>query len=457
MGGPYRGPDRRPSIPPGAHDRSPVVLAAAGGAGAAALVDAATGPDAQAALAAVVGAAPLVVATVLLLCAWRVGGRARPAHAAVALALAGGTGPLVAWLATSAAPAAATAPVTAVALAAGLLAAVPHAGAASRGAEVDTDLRPAAAVLAGSGLVLAAGAGAAALAGMGWLPALPPPASLGHAPWAVAWPAVLGSASGTALVLAARSLRSSLSSQRLRGLRAVAGLQRSAADAEHDRARRHDARSALAAVRAASAVLTGEQPGVLDPAAQRALAAALRSELGRVERLLGDGPPAAGPDRPGVVDLREALTPLVAAWRARGLDLTGPPPGPPVHALGHPDAVRRAVSNLLDNAARHAPGAAVTLSVSAGGHDDDGAALLVVHDDGPGVPAVAREAVFRPGARLSQATPGQGLGLASARTLAEADGGSLRLVESDRGARFELRLPVPADLPADLPEEVTAR
>lgn len=451
----YRGADRRPSPPPDRHRRRPLTLAAAGGAGAAALVDAATGPDAQAALAAVVGAAPLVVATVLLLCAWRVGGRARPAHAAVALALAGGTGPLVAWLATSAAPAAATAPVTAVALAAGLLAAVPHAGAASRGAEVDTDLRPAAAVLAGSGLVLAAGAGAAALAGTGWLPALPPPAALGHAPWAVLWPALLGAAGGTALGLAARSLRSSLSSQRVRGLRAVAWLQRSATDAEHDRARRHDARSALAAVRAASAVLTGEQPSALDPAGQRALAAALHSELGRVERLLGDGPPAARPDRPGVVDLREALTPLVAAWRARGLDLTGPPPGPPVHALGHPDAVRRAVSNLLDNAARHAPGATVTLTVSI--PDDDGAALLVVHDDGPGVPAVAREAVFRPGARLSQATPGQGLGLASARTLAEADGGSLRLVESDRGARFELRLPVPADLSADLPEEVTAR
>lgn len=465
MGGVYRGPDRRPTATtgPAAHDRRAVGAGTAGGAGAAVLVDVVTGTDPHAALAVVVGAAPLVVATVLLLCAWRVGGRARSAHAAVALALAGGAGPLVAWVASSAAPAADTGAVTAVALAAGLLAAVPSARSAYRGAEVDTALRPGAAVLAGCGLVLAAGAGAAVVAGAGWLPPLAP---LPGPPWSLLWPAALGAAGGGALAHALAGLGAALRAQRVRGLRALAGLQRSAAERHEDRLRRHDARSALAAVRAASAVLSGEQPAVVGGAEQRALAAALHAELGRVERLLGEPgatvPAPAVPHRPGVVDLREAVAPLVTAWRARGLDVTGPPPGPPVLAVGHPDAVRRAVANLLDNASRHAPGAGVELTAVPGEHDDDGAALLVVQDDGPGVPAHLREAVFAAGTRLSPAVPGQGLGLASARALAEADGGSLRLAPTDRGARFELRLPAarpPVHPPVHPPvqEEVTAR
>jgi signal transduction histidine kinase len=448
VGDAYRGPDRRPAAP---SERTALTRAAAGGAGAAVVVQVATGGDAPAALAAVVGAAPLVVATVLLMCAWRVDGRARPAHAAVALALAGGAGPLAAWLAAGAAPGTAG-PVTVVALAAGLLAAVPHARAARRGAEVDTDLRPGAALLGGSGLVLAAAAGAAVLAGAGWTTVPDPLAALAGAPWALLWPPALGAVGGSAVALAAGRLREALRSQRLRGLRALAGLQATAADLEEDRLRRHDARSALAAVRAASAVLTGEQPAVVGAADQRALAAALQEELGRVERLLGSG---AAPL--GAVDLREAVAPVVTAWRARGLDVTGPAPGPPVLALASEDAVRRAVANLLDNAARHAPGAAVTLSTRTTGPEDGGAALLVVHDDGPGVPAAAREAVFAAGTRLSPTAPGEGLGLASARTLAEADGGSLRLAATARGARFELRLP-PAHAPAArLDEEVTAR
>ncbi|TNM64345.1 ATP-binding protein [Streptomyces sp. NP160] len=454
MDGPYRGPDRRPPAPGDGFDRRALGAGAAGGAGTAALLDVATGADPHAALAAVVGAAPLVVATVLLLCAWRVGGRARPAHAAVALALAGGAGPLAAWLASSAAPGAAV-PVTAVALAAGLLAAVPHARAARRGAEVDTAVRPGLAVLGGSGLVLAAAAGAASLAGTGWLAPLTPVSAVAQHPWSLLWPVALGAGGGAALGLALSRLRAALRAQRVRGLRALVGLQRSAADLEEDRVRRHDARSALAAVRAASAVLTGQQVAVAAAADQRALAAALQEELSRVERLLG-GPAdlLSGTGAPGVVDLREAVAPVVTAWRARGLDVTGPPPGPPVPALGSEDAVRRAVANLLDNALRHAPGAAVTLTATA--PEDGGAALLVVQDDGPGVPAAARDGVFAAGTRLAPAgAPGEGLGLASARALAEADGGSLRLVASDRGARFELRLPAARNAHAH--EEVTAR
>ncbi|MGQ7297173.1 sensor histidine kinase [Quadrisphaera sp. KR29] len=469
----YRGPDRR-SVPrpPRGSARAALVGAGAGSC-AAVVLEAATRADAPAALAAVVGAAPLVLATVLLLCAWRVGGRVRQAHAALTLAVAGGSGPLVAWAAAQAAPGAA-APVVALTLAAGVLAAAPHAHRALTAPDVDTRLRPGAAALSSSGLVLAAGGGAALLAGAGWLPQAHPPGALAHLPWPLLWPAPLGAAGGAALSLAVERWRASLQGQRVRALRAVRaahGLGRWATDAEEDRVRRHDARSALSAVRAASAVLTGEQPSAMSPTEHSALATAVSEELSRLERLLGEpagGTADLGPAGgwPEVVDLRDVVAPLVTTWRARGLDVSGPPPGPAVLAVGHPDALRRAVANLLDNALRHAPGAAVAVSAAAA--HDGGPALLVVHDDGPGVSAAHREAVFTAGTRLSPSAPGQGLGLASARALVEADGGSLRLAEADRGARFELRLPsarrpvpscaaVPAPAPTPDLEEVTAR
>ncbi|PWJ49017.1 Signal transduction histidine kinase [Quadrisphaera granulorum] len=445
----YCGPDRRAAVPEKpVPARQLAQSAAAGAVGATGI--AAVAPDPP--VAAAVAVAPLVIATVLLLCAWRVGGRSRPAHAALALALAGGVGPLTAWLSSGVAAPEATAPVTAVALAAGLLAAAPHARAARRAAAVRTDLRPGAALLGSSGLVLAAGAGAALLTGAGWSP-WPAPDGLAAAPWPLLWPAALGATGGAALCGALASLRAALRAQQVRGLRAVAGQQRWAADLAEDRLRRHDARSALAAVRAASAVLTGEQPAVLPGATRRDLVVAVHEELHRVERLLADAaPPPTG--TPGVVDLRSAADPVVTAWRARGLRVTGPQPGPPVLALGSEDAVRRVVANLLDNAQRHAPGAAVHLSVAVSTEPGGQSAVLTVTDDGPGVPAPLHTSLFTAGVTADPTSTG--LGLASAQLLAEADGGSLRLLESDRGATFELRLPAGAAT-APRPERTLAR
>lgn len=111
----------------------------------------------------------------------------------------------------------------------------------------------------------------------------------------------------------------------------------------------------------------------------------------------------------------------------------------PVH--GSPDDLRRLVRNLLDNAAQHAR-SSVHLAVS---HDDD-VARLDVHDDGPGVPPAERDRVFdrfyRADAARSRASVGTGLGLAIARAIADRHGGTLEMVDSDRGAHVVLQLPV---------------
>lgn len=114
----------------------------------------------------------------------------------------------------------------------------------------------------------------------------------------------------------------------------------------------------------------------------------------------------------------------------------------PVRITGDPVLVQRLVRNLVDNAVRHA---AEHTTVSLGARA--GYAVLVVEDDGTGVPLEQRESVFDRFSRLEDARSrdggGAGLGLALVRQVARAHGGEARVVDSALGgARFEVRLPL---------------
>ena len=82
---------------------------------------------------------------------------------------------------------------------------------------------------------------------------------------------------------------------------------------------------------------------------------------------------------------------------------------------------------------------------------DAGCWRLVVHDDGPGVPAGHEQAVFRKfhRARAGSDDSGKGLGLAICAAVAQLHGGTIE-VRNEGGARFEMRLPQPA--PPQVPE-----
>lgn len=108
------------------------------------------------------------------------------------------------------------------------------------------------------------------------------------------------------------------------------------------------------------------------------------------------------------------------------------------------DAIRlgQAVNNLVDNALKYTPaGGRVTLAV----RSEPGAAVLTVVDNGPGVPAHERAAVFR---RLyrgdsSRSQRGLGLGLSLVKAIVEAHGGSVTVDDAPGGgARFSVRLPL---------------
>jgi two-component system osmolarity sensor histidine kinase EnvZ len=98
-------------------------------------------------------------------------------------------------------------------------------------------------------------------------------------------------------------------------------------------------------------------------------------------------------------------------------------------------AVRRALTNLVDNARRHAH--RVVLGAIPGVR----VVQVTVDDDGPGIPPERRESVFRP--FESDATGGTGLGLTIARDIVRAHGGEIVLEDSPLGGlRARIRLPV---------------
>ncbi|WP_439547937.1 sensor histidine kinase [Falsiroseomonas sp.] len=95
---------------------------------------------------------------------------------------------------------------------------------------------------------------------------------------------------------------------------------------------------------------------------------------------------------------------------------------------------------LLENAAKWARS---ELRIT--GEEADGAVVLLIEDDGPGIPAEHRAAALARGVRLDPDRSGTGLGLAIADDIIRAYGGELRLEEAAQGGlRVRITLPVPA-------------
>ncbi len=122
-----------------------------------------------------------------------------------------------------------------------------------------------------------------------------------------------------------------------------------------------------------------------------------------------------------------------------------------IHApiTGDPDLLGRVLLNLLDNAIKYSPrGGTVVVDMANSG----GRCTISVVDNGPGIPAQMRESVFERFVRgdaareraNETATDGAGLGLAIARRITVAHGGTLDLAESRPGhTEFRVVLPVP--------------
>jgi signal transduction histidine kinase len=151
----------------------------------------------------------------------------------------------------------------------------------------------------------------------------------------------------------------------------------------------------------------------------------------------------------------DAVAAEAAAASSAGVDVVADDPDRWPTVAGSDTELTRVVRNLLSNAVRHTP-AGGRVELSAG--TTDTAAWLRVQDACGGIPYADLERIFDVGYRGAAArTPGTdsgaGLGLAIARALTEAHGGTLEVVNSGPGCRFELTLPqrLPARSPARTP------
>lgn len=125
------------------------------------------------------------------------------------------------------------------------------------------------------------------------------------------------------------------------------------------------------------------------------------------------------------VQLDDLISEIVGEMRQLGLKVH-PGAVEPIPARGAPLALKRAIRNLVINAATHGGGATVTLQ-----QDEAGAAVITISDNGPGIPAELLSQVFEPFFRVDMArrktVPGAGLGLAIAKEIIERFGGTIEI------------------------------
>jgi signal transduction histidine kinase len=213
----------------------------------------------------------------------------------------------------------------------------------------------------------------------------------------------------------------------------------------------HELRSPVTAIRSDLEVALHEGPDAEWPAVARAVL----GEEARLERLLEDMLTLASADETAGAppDTPVDLAALVAEDAARARDV-------PVRVLapageGEGDAVvagsspqlARVVTNLVDNAARHAR---TTVEVAVAPVPSSGTVRLTVDDDGPGIAIPDRERVFERFTRLDEGRArrdgGAGLGLAVVRSIVVRHRGHVWVEEAPLGgARFLVELPAHAD------------
>lgn len=216
----------------------------------------------------------------------------------------------------------------------------------------------------------------------------------------------------------------------------------------------HELRTPLTAIRGSLSILRSGSAGEL-PANARQLTEIAERNCGGLLRVIDDlldverirsGKLRIDPARTGIREILERALETCRAYAEQygvTVDFENRADGAELDA----DAGRiaQAVNNLLSNAVKFSPrGGTVTLTA-----ERDGPALRIsVADNGPGIPASFRNAIFKEFSQAdSSATRqkgGTGLGLSIAKTIVEAHGGRIDYSTSDgEGTTFTIDLPLP--------------
>ena len=160
--------------------------------------------------------------------------------------------------------------------------------------------------------------------------------------------------------------------------------------------------------------------------------------------------------RPEANDINAVVGDAVSVFDGRlpGIDLRLITDPEIAQAEIDPPAFKRAIVNLIDNAADVLQKSWVKeIVVSTQGRPDSDAVEVIVADSGPGISAENKERLFLP--YFSTKNRGSGLGLPIVRSVVEEHGGSIRVEDNQpAGTRFVIELPAVAKEPAELSEAV---
>ncbi|NLH80998.1 MAG: two-component sensor histidine kinase [Phyllobacteriaceae bacterium] len=148
-------------------------------------------------------------------------------------------------------------------------------------------------------------------------------------------------------------------------------------------------------------------------------------------------------EKPALVDLSALIGTVCDGAADLGRDVAYEGPGHLARRV-RPQALTRALTNLVDNALKYAERARVRLTPVETGY------VIEIEDDGPGIPEADRQAMLRPfvrgdAARNLNQSQGFGLGLAIARASVEGHGGTLTLARSALGG-LSVRIELPDDV-----------
>jgi PAS domain S-box-containing protein len=216
----------------------------------------------------------------------------------------------------------------------------------------------------------------------------------------------------------------------------------------------HELKTPLTSIRMATHLLLEEKVGTLNEKQQELLIAA-REDADRlyqiIENLLDMGRIESGR---GLIDMRrmrppalisESLNDVSAGYRDKGVTLESDVADTAGEVMADPDRIRHVFSNLLNNALAHTPaGGRVRVTAQA----DGSMVRFNVSDTGEGIPAEHLPRIFERFYRVSgqngTTTPGAGLGLAIAKDIVEAHGGTIS-VQSRPGEGSTFSFTLPAD------------
>ncbi len=140
------------------------------------------------------------------------------------------------------------------------------------------------------------------------------------------------------------------------------------------------------------------------------------------------------------VDIAALLASIVDDMADAGLPVTMAPTAPLIQQC-QPGALKRALTNLLDNAVKYGKCARAAIASA------ENVIEIIIDDDGPGIPEAELPRVFQPFYRVEDSrnrdTGGTGLGLAIAQAIVQAHGGELTLANrAGGGLRASIKLPV---------------